>query len=78
MFPIDDDDTLSRMAEMFGPAQIDQHIRQAIQLCWMGLPRARRNVDEVETQIRRLVDRALRDFRDDREAFGCRDPNPGE
>ena len=71
IFPIGEgEDAVERMAEMFGPAQIDHQIRQAIQFCWMGLPKQRRSVEEVEVQIRRIVDRALRDFREDRQAFG--------
>ena len=31
----------------------------------MGLPKEKKNVDEVERQIRRLVDRGLRDLRED-------------
>ena len=73
MFPAAGDDAAQRMAEMFGPAQVDQMIRQSIQFCWMGLPADRRSTDEVEAQIRRIVDRALRDFRDDRQAFGSPD-----
>jgi hypothetical protein len=70
MFPIGEgDDAAERMAEMFGPAQIDHMIRQAVQFCWMGLPKNRRSVDEVEAQVRRIVERALRDFREDRQAF---------
>ena len=70
-FPIDEgEDATDRMAEMFGPAQIDHQIRQAVQFCWMGLPKERRSVEEVEVQIRRIVERALRDFREDRQAFG--------
>lgn len=64
------EDPNERMAEMFGPAQIDQQIREAIQFCWMGLPKERRSVSEVESQVRRIVERALHDFREDREAFG--------
>jgi hypothetical protein len=64
------DDDGERMGQMLGPLAIDHQIRQAIQFCWMGLPRERRSVEEVELQIRRIVDRALRDFRDDRQAFG--------
>ena len=59
--------------DFFGPQQVDQAVRHAIQACWMALPKERRNAEEVERQIRRLVDRALRDFREDREAFGCED-----
>jgi hypothetical protein len=50
--------------------QIDQAVRQAIQSCWMSLTKERRTPDELEKQIRRIVDRALKDFREDREAFG--------
>jgi hypothetical protein len=35
----------------------------------MALPKERRNPDELERQIRRLVDRALKDFREDCQAF---------
>lgn len=65
-----DDEATQRMAEMFGPGQIDQLIRQAIQFCWMSLPKDRKNADELEKQARRIFDRALRDFREDREQFG--------
>ncbi len=58
------------MDGFFGPGQVDQTIRQAIQWCWMALPKDRRNMEEVESQIRRLVDRAIKDLREDREAFG--------
>ena len=68
MFPADG--AAERMAAMFGPAQVDHAVRQAIQFCWIGLPEERRTADEVETQIRRIMDRALRDFREDARAFG--------
>ena len=58
------------MSRLFGPGHVDQVIRQAIQACWMGLPKEKRNVQEVESQIRRLVDRALANLREDHEAFG--------
>jgi hypothetical protein len=45
-------------------------LRQAMQFCWMALPDDRRNAEELERQIRRLVDRALRDFREDNKVFG--------
>jgi hypothetical protein len=68
MIPADDAD--ERMAALFSPAQVDQTVRQAIQFCWMGLPRKRRTHDGLEAQIRRIVDRALKDFRDDANVFG--------
>jgi hypothetical protein len=58
-----------KFRDFFGPAQIDQSIRMAVQFCWMQLPKSRRNHDELEKQIRRIVDRALRDFREDQQAF---------
>ena len=69
-----DDDAMDKMRDMFGPAQIDQQVRQAIHFCWMSLPKEKRNVDELERQIRRLVDRALKDVREDFDEF-FRDPN---
>jgi hypothetical protein len=65
-----DDSAMEGMAGFFGPGYVDQTIRQAIDFCWMALPKERRNADEVEKEIRRIVDRALRDFREDSEAFG--------
>jgi hypothetical protein len=59
-----------RMADFFGPAQVDHTIRQAIQFCWMALPKDRNNVEELERQFRRIAERALEDFREDSEAFG--------
>jgi hypothetical protein len=59
-----------KMGDFFGPGHVDQSVRQAIQACWMALPKASRTPDEVEHHIRRLVDRALKDFRDDAKAFG--------
>jgi hypothetical protein len=65
-----DPDDRKRMRGLFSPQQVDQMVRQAIQFCWMSLPPEKQNVDEVEKQIRRIVDRALRDLRDDAESFG--------
>ena len=73
-FDPNDDDAMDKMRDMFGPAQIDQQVRQAIHFCWMSLPKEKRNVDELERQIRRLVDRALKDVREDFDEF-FRDPN---
>jgi hypothetical protein len=63
------EDVAEKMAEMFGPGHVDQMIRQGIHSCWMALPKDRRNADELEKQVRRMVDRALKDFRDDAEQF---------
>jgi hypothetical protein len=63
-------DAAEQMADLFGPAQVDQTVRQALQYCWMALPKDRRTTEELERQFRRLVERALTDFREDSEAFG--------
>jgi len=55
---------------MFGPGQVDQSIRQTIQMCWWSLPKENRTVEEVERQFRRIVDRALKDLQEDAAAFG--------
>jgi hypothetical protein len=58
----------------FAAANVDNQIRIAIGSCWLSLPVGRRSLDELETQMRRLVERALRDFRDDWKAFGLVKP----
>jgi len=68
------EDPNAKFAEVFGPGQIDQIIRQAVHFCWMALPKDRRNSDELESQIQRIVARALKDFRDDQQAFSVTTP----
>ena len=51
------------------PAHADEAIRSAVQMCWLMLPPEKRTVEEVEKQIRRLVDRALQNFQEDQQAF---------
>lgn len=58
------------MRDMFGPQQVDQTIRQAISMCWMSLPKGKRTAQEVDVQIRRLVDRALQNMHEDSKQFG--------
>lgn len=65
----DDPESMRRMQAMFGPQQVDQQVRQAIQFCWMALPPEKQNVDSVEAEIRRIVDRAIRDMREDADHF---------
>jgi hypothetical protein len=72
-FHENDPEKLGQLHAFFGPQQVDSQIRQAIQFCWMALPTGRKNVDGVEKEIRRIVDRALRDLRDDFKSFGIGD-----
>jgi hypothetical protein len=69
-FDPNDAESAKRMRALFSPQQVDQQIRQAIQFCWIALPPEKQNVAEVESQIRRIVDRALKDLRDDAASFG--------
>jgi hypothetical protein len=55
--------------EHFSPGMADQQIRQAIQCCWMSLSQTRRSPGELEKLMRKLVDRALRDWHDDYREF---------
>ena len=57
------------MRDWMGPGQVDQALRHAIQFCWMALPKEKRTIEEVERQIRRLVDRAIENLREDASAF---------
>lgn len=66
----DDGNAMERFRDLFGPGQVDRMVRSAIQTCWMALPAERRTPAEVEREIRRVVDRALGNLREDFEAFG--------
>jgi hypothetical protein len=58
-----------KMREFFSPAQVDLTVRQAIQMCWMMLPKKKRNPKNVEKEVRRQMDRAIRDFKKDFDTF---------
>jgi hypothetical protein len=68
----DGDNPMEKMSEMFGPGHVDQTVRSASQACWMALPKERRNVAEVEKQVRRIMERALANFREDAASFAGR------
>ena len=72
-FSADDADGQERMREVFGPHQVEQAIGQAISMCWMMLPKERKNPDAVGEEIRRIVERALANLREDAQAFGITD-----
>jgi hypothetical protein len=69
MFSPSDNEAEDKLSAFIGPTAVDQMVRQGINMCWISLPRDKRNVDEVERQVRRVVERALKDFRDDEAAF---------
>lgn len=55
---------------IWGPGLIDNAIREAICHCWLVMPPEKRTAHTVEIEIRRLVDRALKDLHEDARAFG--------
>lgn len=59
-----------KMAEAMGPGMADTMIREGIKMCWIMMPKDKKTVEHVETEARRLVERALRDLREDAQAFG--------
>ena len=64
------EDAPDKFRQMFGPGQVDQHMSQAIQTCWMMMPGDKRNVREVEKQMRRIFERAIKNMLEDGDAFG--------
>ena len=63
------DENVEKMREFFSPAQVDLSVRQVIQMCWMMLPKKKRNFENVEKEVRRLMERAIRDFKKDFDTF---------
>ena len=59
-----------RMRDAFGPQAVDQAVRGAISTCWMILPKDKKNPDAVAAEVRRIVERALKDLKEDAKAFG--------
>ena len=55
---------------LHGPGAADNALRQALAMCWAILPDNRKNVAEAEAELRRLVERAIRDLREDAQSFG--------
>jgi len=54
----------------WGPGLVDNALREAICHCWLAMPPDKKTVHDVEIEIRRLVERALKDLREDSRAFG--------
>ena len=65
----DADAAEAQMADLFGPGHIAQTLQMAIQHCWMALPKDRRTAAELESEMRRIFERTLANFREDMEHF---------
>lgn len=70
MNPDDAEKAAESMRSMMGPQAVDQAIGQAISTCWMILPDDKKTIENVEAEIRRIVDRALANLKEDARAFG--------
>jgi hypothetical protein len=64
-----DPESLSRFVRETVPDAAKDSIAKAIMFGWWLLPADQRNDDNLEREIRRLVDDAIRDFRKDRNRF---------
>jgi hypothetical protein len=51
------------------PGRVDTLVRAAVHGCWDALPDYRQSVEECERLVRKLVDRAIRDLREDATLF---------
>jgi len=60
--------------KIFTPKTVDHMLRQAIMFCWMMLPKDKRTGPNLRWEVRRIVARALKDLREDGEAFGMTKP----
>jgi hypothetical protein len=70
LFRSGDPEAAKRIRALLGPDAVGRQIRQAIQFCWMALPDKKKTADNVEKEIRRVVERALRDLRRNSKSFG--------
>ena len=68
----DADEAGQSMRSFMGPQAVDQAIRQAISTCWMILPDDKKTVENVEVEIRRIIDRALANLKEDARSFGIK------
>ncbi len=69
----DDADAQKSMHDAFGPQAVDQAIGQTISTCWMLMPPDKKNPEAVGVEIRRIVERALANLKEDGDAFGFGD-----
>lgn len=51
--------------EMLGPHLVNELCVQLVRITWKLLPAKKRNLDALEDYVRHVVDRTLRDLRDD-------------
>jgi hypothetical protein len=73
MFESGDKEGMRKMIASM-PGMVDHFIRQAIEFCWMEMPDERQNLQDVGAEVRRILERALRNLEEDQAAK--RPPSP--
>ncbi len=68
--PEDADKAAEFTRRMMDPQAVDQMIHQAISICWMMLPAEKKTIEGLEGEVRRIVDRALSNLKEDARALG--------
>jgi len=68
--PDPDDEENKKMMACLPPGYAETLFRNCVQTCWMSLPAERRNIDELEREMRRIVDRVFKHMREDDQAAG--------
>ncbi len=64
-----DEAQMKKFRKVFNAHHVDTLIRNAIQAAWLIMPEEKRTVDVVERLIRRMVNRAFRNMREDMKDF---------
>lgn len=59
-----------QLRDMQGPFAADSAMRQAIMNVWRSLPEESRTIEKVVAESQRLLDRAVREFREDAAVYG--------
>lgn len=62
-------DSDADMFEAMGPGAADKAFRDAIQLCWMAMPKEKKSLSELKTLVEKLLDRVFRDLNEDEKYF---------
>ena len=52
-----------------GPMAVNRLLNQLFTVCWFMLPKDQKSVESLEKEIRRIVDRAIKDLREDCQSF---------
>jgi hypothetical protein len=74
---LDDEQAVQTASARFGPHLVEGQLRNALLFCLLTLPPERRNVDGVQEEFRKSVEKVLRDFQEQGERFFSLSPERG-